>query len=436
MQSRTLDRQGATTIPQFIAKFNPLGATVNMVFFTTPLDPKEEVATARANFEKPLRDLNPPGSFVTAENLDQLVQLLRRAIRQKLVCQILKPDGTLVGEEPLDVTGPGDEDKWYWDGLEPGIYKLRVLADRKYEQDVELGKGDRLLVKLVDAGGAIGFEKGLYSDDFGSRAETEAAGWRLAGLASLTDRQEDRDRLQVLAALERKPALAAGQETIRQAHPRMTWIKLDGQNIPDPEAAYTVKWRQRTFFPAPVWELDVAEWPRDPAGTNLATPILTAWWLDPDQKLAPSGVFLMDRARVAEDFAGSVRIDDNTSVSIEGIVIEPHVVEVQPGRVEEKPCLVVRLSFPVDTPYFVDPRQLTGLENEIAGHEHRFYTRAGKYTGLFWPVGQAQLDRLKSLGVVSLSDVRMRAEKQKTTAVLKLPQPQPGRLPKPIELRK
>ena len=170
-----------------------------MVFFTTPLDPKEEVAMARANFEKPLRDLNPPGSFVTAENLDQLVQLLRRAIRQKLVCQILKPDGTLVGEEPLDVTGPGDEDKWYWDGLEPGIYKLRVLADRKYEQDVELGKGDRLLVKLVDAGGAIGFEKGLYSDDFGSRAETEAAGWRLAGLASLTDRQEDRDRLQVLA---------------------------------------------------------------------------------------------------------------------------------------------------------------------------------------------------------------------------------------------
>ena len=42
----------------------------------------------------------------------------------------------------------------------------------------------------------------------------------------------------------------------------------------------------------------------------------------------------------------------------------------------------------MDTPYFVDPRQLTGLENEIAGHEHRFYTRAGKYTGLFWPVGQ------------------------------------------------
>ena len=108
-----------------------------------------------------------------------------------------------------------------------------------------------------------------------------------------------------------------------------------------------------------------------------------------------------------------MRIDDNTSVSIEGIVIEPHLVEVQPGRVEEKPCLVVRLAFPADTPYFVDPRQLTGLENEIAGHEHRFYTRAGKYTGLFWPVGQAQFDRLKSLGVVSLSDVRIEGRKAK-----------------------
>lgn len=434
LASRTLDRRGATTIPQFLSRFNEIGAKVNMVFFTTPQDKTKDVEEARKNFENPLQDLNPPGSFVTAKNIDELYSRLRKAMRQKLVCQILKPNGTIVGEEPLDVTGPGEEDKWFWDGLEPGIYTLRIHADQTFEAHVNLSEGERLLVKLVDSDGSIGFVKELYSDDFTTRKDTDAAGWRLSGLADLTERNGDGDQLQVMASLERKPDLTAGQKTIRQSSPRLAWFKLDAQNIPDPEAVYTVKWRERRFFPAPVWQLDVAQWPRDPAGARLAIPILRAWWLESDQKLAPSGVFLMGRN--SADAAGTVRIDDNHSVSVESVGIEPHLVEVQPGRAEEKSCLTVRLAFPTDTPYFVDPGLLTGLETEIAGHEHRFYTRAGRYTGLFWPVNEAQFNKLTSLGLVSLPEILKRAEKQKAMAEIKLPPPQPGRLPKPIILRK
>ena len=74
---------------------------------------------------------------------------------------------------------------------------------------------------------------------------------------------------------------------------------------------------------------------------------------------------------------------------IESIVLEDHRVEVSPGEPAQlKPCLVVRLAFPANFPCLVDPSSLKGLQ--VIGHEHRIYSQAGKYTGLFWPVNQAE----------------------------------------------
>ena len=268
-----------------------------MVFFTTPLDKKDEVAKVRANFEKPLQELNPPGSFVTAENLEPV----DRAAQESGQAEAGLPDPQTrrhaCGRGAADVTGPGEEDKWYWNGLEPGIYKLRVLADRKFEQDVDLRKGERPAGQAGRRQRRDRLREGALQRRLRELSWNEAAGWRLSELACLTERQADKDRLQVIASLEQKPAPARTKEAIGQAHPRLAWFKLDGQDIQNPEALYTVKWRERTFFPAPAWQFDVAEWPRDPAGANLATPILRAWWLDPDEKLAPAAIFPMDRLR-------------------------------------------------------------------------------------------------------------------------------------------
>ena len=205
-------------IPAFIPKFNELGVRVNMVFFSTPFDKKEEIDQARTNFAGPLGQLNPPGSFVTAENRVQLIQTLSHLLKQELACQILTPDGTMVGGQPLNVTTPpGQDDQWSI-GMEPGIYKLRVVADRTYERDVDLKKGDRLLVKLVPAGSGIGFERVLYSDDFETRVEEDLPEWRLAGLASPLEQRGDITRLQALNSLEKKPAQRpSGRHTARAA---------------------------------------------------------------------------------------------------------------------------------------------------------------------------------------------------------------------------
>ena len=131
----------------------------------------------------------------------------------------------MVGE-PLNVTTEGQDDQWSI-GMEPRIYKLRVVADRTYERDVDLKKGDRLLVKLVPAGSGIGFERVLYSDDFRTRVEEDLPEWRLAGLASPLERQGNINRFQALSSLEKKPTqntLRPPYSTCRPDGPGSSWM--------------------------------------------------------------------------------------------------------------------------------------------------------------------------------------------------------------------
>ena len=91
-------------------------------------------------------------------------------------------------------------------------------------------------------------------------------------------------------------------------------------------------------------------------------------------------------------------------MTIESLGVDDHHVEVQPDQpLQTQPCLVIRLSFPKDNPFIVDPERLTGLK--IVGYEHRLYSRAGQYTGLFWPVTQAQLEKLSNVSLISLDAV-------------------------------
>lgn len=89
---------------------------------------------------------------------------------------------------------------------------------------------------------------------------------------------------------------------------------------------------------------------------------------------------------------------------IESLGVEEHDVTVRLGEpLVRESCLVVRLAFPKNTPYLVDPERLAGLQ--IVGYEHRLYDRAGKYTGIFWPVNQPSFEKLSSLSLIALDRV-------------------------------
>jgi hypothetical protein len=354
---------------------------------------------------------------VAAANLDELLATLKRAINQKLVCEVAKADGTPAGDEPLDVTKPDEELSWWSRGLQPGTYKLRVLADKAYGAEVDLQTGDRLIVQLVaDPAGGIAFERALYGDDdaFRDGAKQERGDWRLTVLTNQQLRQNAVDRLRLFLALESK----SRSTPLRQVQPGLVGFQLGAEGLPNPAGVITLRWRGRALFPAPVWQLDVPQWPADPAGGGLARPILTTWWWDSDRSLPAAGEFERD------DTGGSqeVRLDDNQIVRIEDIRLENHLVEVQPGQpAQSKSCLVIRLAYPKDSPYFVDPEPIKSVDT--AGYEHRFYSQAGKYAGLFWPVNASQFERIRKFKLVSLNRLQREAAKRKNSVELKLARP-------------
>ena len=98
-----------------------------------------------------------------------------------------------------------------------------------------------------------------------------------------------------------------------------------------------------------------------------------------------------------------------------------------------QPCLVIRLAYPVGSPHFVDPDSLKVIE--ATRYEHRYYNRAGKYAGLFWPVNESQFEILRKckFRVVSLNRLRDEAEKHGQKVEIKLGSPRDGgKLPEPF----
>ena len=423
-ESQALNPNGKLEIEDFIAtKFQPLGIRINMIFCSAAANPNE-LERARVTFTKALGRLDPPGSFVAAANLDQLIASLRRAIRQELVCHLAKADGTPLGDEPLVVTNPNEDLRWWSKGLTAGTYKLRVMADKSYGGEVDLLKGDRLVVQLVEGpDGGIAFERALYGDDdrFHDAAKQERGDWRLTVLNNQQVRRNQVDGLRQFVALESK----SRSSPLRQVKPGLAWFQLGIEGLPDPSAAIALRWREWSAsalevqaYPAPVWKLDVPQWPVAPAGDGLAKPILMTWWRAPDRPLSAT-----EFQRDGTGGPQQVRVDDNQTVRVEDIRLEDHLVEVQPGEPPKlRSCLVIRLAYPKDSPYLVDPEPIKRLDT--AGYEHRFYTQAGKYAGLFWPVNAAQFEDLQRFRLVSLNRLRAEAIKLKNSAELKLSRPQ------------
>lgn len=431
-QSRILNPQGNLEIPDFLVQnFNSpemRGIRITVVYFrSSGLDPdqkkteEEELKTARKNFEEPLQKLQLPGQFIEAKNVEQLEESLRAGLDQRLVCQILKPGNTPAGDEPLDVTrSKGDLPRWWTAGLDSGIYTLRVQADRVYDQEVNLKSGDRLMVDLVDDGkGGIAFRRAIYGDDEDYQgAEKQAGGaWRLTILGN----QKTGDKttgLGLMAAIE--STLNSG-ETLVQDRPGWVGFRLAGEGLKEASSAISLRLRERMTYPAPVWYLDVPRWPADPADPgNPARPIMTAWWLDSQQ----ASKFTEMNAEFVPDpssFPFDVPLANGQAVRVESFQLENHFVEVKPGALpRSKPCLVIRLSYPKNSPYFVDPTSLGAVET--TGHEHRYYKRASKYAGLFWPVNieQVNLLRKNKFRLVSFNRLRDEAVKVGQTVELKL----------------
>jgi len=393
---------GKKSIPTALREaFGRSDIEINVIGYRVA-DPAEEEA-ARQQF-KVIEELPRPGKFYSVKQAADLNAVLEGALRKRLRCWVEGEDNILVlgmAADGLDVSPPGADDRWLPAGLAPGGYQVVVEARDRPRKDVAFDRGDLLLVKLAETARGVAFRRVDYSrEDHAGKPAAEAGDWRLAVLQN----QRIGAGLQMLATLEK--AFDPRETRLQVLRPWETWIEV--QPWPTAQTPFALRWGNQPGYPAAAWGLDVPEWPASPGTATPARPAVRAWW-DPDRRTPPAGS--LDRGPDFDlDATGGtppLRIDGD-EVRLLGVGVEDHPVETAPGRRESKPCLVIRVAYAPGKPVWVRPKGLNP-----AGHEHRFYAEARRYTGLFWPVTRDEArDSLAGLEFVSLTDFKARAERR------------------------
>jgi hypothetical protein len=410
-------------------EFQDSGIVVNVVGFKFPT--KEEEDRARQQFQV-LEKLTPPGRFYATNEAGKLAAELREAMRQRLRYWIDREDHERIPEVPAEglELSSGGNDRWFRfpDSLPPGGYKVRVDTTRRLLQNVIVNRGDLLLLNLGAGPRGIEWRRAFVtSEDYGGRPGESSGDWRLAVLQN----QRIKDRgLQMLLMLDRAPEKS--EATLQEMRPRETWIEV--LSSAGATANFDLRWGGQPGYAAPAWNVESPDWPILRGTQTPSRPYVRMWWSPVQDIPADASVIRNDELPSLTGATNLTRTVEGEPVTIDGIAVETHKVETQPGRFEDKRCLVVRVSHPKAKPVKV---RVEGVS--AAGQEHRYYPDAGKYTALFWPVEDSQVRAgLSRINIISINRFKSIAEKNGNyIAVERLgePQTQDVRPPTPIEIK-
>jgi hypothetical protein len=415
---------GKKTIPAALREqFDKSGIAVKMVGFQ--LSDKER-PTAMQQFGEPIRKLtNPEGEFLPdADKLGDLIDNLRKVLRQRLVYQVVSADGkrrividhtlTRIGTNPAWATLPG-----------PGEYTVQVSASSPLTQRVQVRLGESLLLKLEKKGDnslALGrVLHGRVADPGMLPPPSQVKTWLLG---TWQDRRNDRGELQVMTTLESTERLTApAGDPLDQPRPGLVWFRVSRGE--DPAPVHGLRFYPLYSEAAPAWRLEVRDW------SAKAPPSVKAWWDSPEMRLR--SWVLTKGADVPEPGQWAALVARDPPEDADAQVVannarwrweEKRLVKVTPGgKTEEHACLVVSLKFPKGKPFFV---RLPG-ELSTVGEEHSIYPDARRYIGVFWSRDPRLTERLKglaSLSVVSLDEFKSAAEEAGLTRLVSLPPPQ------------
>ena len=408
-------------LPEFLEeKFKGTGIQLNLIGFRSA----GETSALRAQFA-PIAKFEVPGRFHAVDDAKGLVETLRVDLNRELSYRVVGEGSRplpLISAREVAVSQVGANERWFPGDLPPGGYKVQVRGLRPLEKSVALDAGDRLLITLSERDGAVDFERVLFSREFFPFRPTQVdrrGEWRASALQNQLARDGS---ARAILTLEKEPN--GRESTLRQLRPREVWFELTAGDLARPSltapAPLPVRWSETQDLAAPSWSLVAPGWPSE-AGT-AARPTLHAW-LSPDREASPARTL----AR-GEDFDVDLPGDaprpfqvDGEALVLESIKVEDHPVEVNGGTFEVKPCLVVRMAHPKGRPAWA---RLRGIE--AAGSEHRFYTSAGKYTGLFWTKTRGEaFAALRGIDIVPLAAFKASCEAEGHTIDLPFDAPRP-----------
>jgi hypothetical protein len=366
------------------------------------------------------------GKFFPVENTDKLVEELKRQIIQirfhvdEKGGELILPPNTRKPREGYEVSPDKTNPRPV--AVTPGEFNVFLQTYRLKRdflaQPVYVGPGESLTLRLAETpdGRGFYFRRDVYVDsptikDLNlARERTEVErhdqknkSWVLAVLQNQASTSK-RDGLEMMVSLEERDLTNVA--LLGMTRPRFVWFRTSVASNPK-ELVPGLRFYPLADYPAPCYRLEYVNWPKDKETKEPSPPLLDVWWNDHP---LPEGKFVVRPAdrpftRLTE-FPVKIRPGDQpepTTVVIESITYERRPYAVQPNEPETKDveCLVVRLRYPVGSqPFFV---QLPEKEN--VGAEHKFYTSAGMYTGIFWNVSERNADELKSLTVYSVEGV-------------------------------
>jgi hypothetical protein len=407
-KDRRLNPEGQDVPTLLNSLFQGTGISVHVIGFKVVPHELDAVQTQFAGLSK----LDPPGSFTTADHIDDLIAALQRALRQELRYRVETEDRlpvTSLGSRELRVgVGPGG-DRWLSPGVSPGGYRVRVVDDARTDTEIVLGPGDRLLLGLSGGRDRLRWTRRLAAEDYPGVPRQDQAGWRL----TLPQLQRLGSGVQGLVWLEKE--FDPREATLQQLRPRDVWFELTRLT----EAAVT--WRAIPGYAAPAWGFDATGWPEPSSGVSLKV-----WW-NPDQD-APIAGRLDQGADFAKlsDIVNRRLTVDGEDILIRSVTVERQSVPVGLNRSETMECLVVRVAHSPGNPVRV---RLTGPP--WTGSCHWDYPAAGEATVVFWP---AQPDQVRGVEVISRRAFQRVAEQRGFAMTLDdLPAPDPAsERPRPV----
>lgn len=412
-------------IPTFLtSQFQNTAIVVDVIGFKVGAG---EVESARRQFSV-VKSFSLPGDWYAVDQAQDLADTMSRAISRRLRYWVERESGVLAPgcpENGVEANGVGSGPVWFPQGLEPGAYWLRLRGDQLVRRNAVLKRGDLLLLNLVGSAAGVGFQRADWTkEELSWRPSVESGGWRLV---ALRNQLLDDKGLVMLFALDNVSDLNS-QVSAQVVSPRAAWIRVTAKGAD--KTPFTQQWTRVFGYPAPTWEVRVPAWPTLPGGKIPAAPVVTAWW-DPEQ--APAALATISSPNdfgAPRDLANMKVSGLAEAVTVQSVTVEDHRVEVKPDRFEVRPCLVVRA-----VPQRGRTVMARLLGQETAGQEHRFYDKAGQYTGLFWPITRDQaLAGPLAIDLISVDDFQRSTQSRRFSVELnQLAPPDPGDIaPAPI----
>jgi hypothetical protein len=412
------------TIPQFLQeKFGNSDIALRVIGFQLPAD---EIAEAKRQFEVPLKKLRKEGRFYLVNKTPELIKALRESMPQRLFFSLQDINGELVEgyKRGLDISREGPGETFPAD-LPPAYYYVDIdTIQPPLRQKIEIKRGQGLRLGLLQTPTGFVLQRELIADTV-SGAENfpgtkETKDWRVTVRENQMGNTAD-DPLHMKVSIEYlKSRVRSGSgDVLGQVSPSLVLFEVKQQDNAAKMPA--LRYRPAADFVAPSWQLEARPWPRN---KNVA-PVLDAFWSDDEHPLPVAVKIDLDGFNVPP--GAQFKAVLNPLNGEEGIVrllslgMEKHKVDTYDGGQQLMDCLVVRLEYPKDRPVLV---QL--LTEKSVGQEHRFYSKANKYTGIFWGLTKQEAElSVRALRVISVEGFRqaaMRAESKRHVS-LKLSPP-------------